>query len=149
MAEGARGLLDGYPVTVTIPVAWGEMDAFRHVNNIVYFRYFETARIEYLRRIGFGGERDEDGIGPIMANTHCRFRRPLTFPDTVTVGARVTEVGEDRFTMEYRLVSHALNDVAAEGGGVLVAYDYRALGKAPLPQAVREGIARMERSRAA
>jgi acyl-CoA thioester hydrolase len=144
MDERARELLDGFPVAVEIPVAWGEMDAFRHVNNIVYFRYFETARIEYLRRVGLGGERAEDGIGPIMRDVRCRFRRPVTFPDTVTVGARVTEMGEDRFTMEYRVVSRRQGDVAAEGSGVLVAYDYRALRKTVLPQAVGEAIERME-----
>jgi acyl-CoA thioester hydrolase len=144
MDDGASELLKRFPVAVEIPVAWGEMDAFRHVNNIVYFRYFETARIEYLRRVGFGGEREEDGIGPIMANVQCRFRRPVTFPDTVTVGARVPEVGEDRFTMDYRLVSRALGDVAADGSGVVVAYDYRALRKATLPAAVRAEIERLE-----
>ena len=144
MDERASELLNGFPVTVEIPVAWGEMDAFRHVNNTVYFRYFETVRIDYLRRVGMGAERAEDGIGPIMRDVQCRFRRPLTYPDTVTVGARVTEMGDDRFTMEYRVVSRKLADVAAEGSGVLVAYDYRTLRKAILPAEVRAAIERME-----
>ena len=46
-------LLKDYPVTVEVPVVWGEMDAFSHVNNVVYFRYFETARIAYFYEIDF------------------------------------------------------------------------------------------------
>ncbi|HEV2150017.1 MAG TPA: thioesterase family protein [Longimicrobiaceae bacterium] len=141
------GLLEGFPVVVDIPVHWGEMDYFRHVNNTVFFRYFESARIAYLDRIGFRAERAEAGMGPILASTHARFRRPLTYPDTVRVGARTTEVGEDRFTMEYRLVSTEQRAVAAEGGGVLVSFDYAAGRKAPLPEGVRTAIRRLEATR--
>ena len=130
-------LLEGFPVVVEVPVAWGEMDAFGHVNNVVYFRYFENARIEYLRRIGFA---DAQGVGPILASTGCRFRRPLTYPDTLHVGIRTTEVGADRFTIEYRLVSERLGEVAAEGTGVVVSYDYPNARKAPIPPPVRAAI---------
>jgi acyl-CoA thioester hydrolase len=136
--------LAGYPVVVELPVAWGDMDYFRHVNNIVFFRYFESARIEYLERIGFREIGEGQPVGPILASTDCRFRRPVTWPDTVAVGARVTEVGEDRFSMEYRLVSRKLGAVAAEGGGLLVSYDYEAQRKVPLPDAVRRAIGELE-----
>ncbi|HEX2189781.1 MAG TPA: thioesterase family protein [Longimicrobiaceae bacterium] len=150
MTENAvEGLLDAFPVVVTLPVQWGEMDYFRHVNNTVFFRYFESARIAYLERIGFREEGAAEGRGPILASTHARFRRPLTYPDTVRVGARTTELGDDRFTMEYRLVSEAQGAVAAEGGGVLVSFDYAAGRKAPLPAGVRGAIQRLEGGRAA
>lgn len=141
------GLLAGFPVIVAVPVHWGEMDYFRHVNNTVFFRYFESARIAYLDRIGFREERTEGGMGPILASTHARFRRPLTYPDTVRVGARTVELGADRFTMEYRLVSESQAAVAAEGGGVLVSFDYAAGRKGPLPEGVRRAIERLEETR--
>ena len=134
----SHALLADYPVVVEVDVAWGDMDAFAHVNNTMYFRYFETARIAFLDRIAFRGE---SGIGPILASTHCRFRRPLTYPDAVLVGARVSEIGDDRFTHEYRLVSRSLDEVAAEGGGVVVAYDYGRKTRCDIPADVR---ARME-----
>ena len=130
-------LLSGFPVTLSLPVRWGDMDAFGHVNNTVFFQYFESARIEYLRAIDFTAG---DGIGPILASTHCRFRRPLAFPDTVRVGARATTLETDRFSMAYRIVSDALGEVAADGGGVVVAYDYAAGRKAGIPEAVRRRI---------
>lgn len=136
----------GYAVIISLPVAWGEMDAFGHVNNIVYFRYFESARIAYLDAIGFRGDAGTGGVGPILASTHCRFRRPLAYPDTVRVGARSAEVGSDRFTMDYVIVSESLGEVAAEGGGVIVAYDYASGRKTTLPDHVRIRIADLERT---
>jgi acyl-CoA thioester hydrolase len=137
-------LLRDFPVVVEIPVAWAEMDYFRHVNNTVFFRWFESARIAYLTEIRFDDDEKQEGVGPILASTHARFRRPVTFPDRVRAGARVTEVAEDRFTMEYRVVSEAQEAVVAEGGGTVVSYHYGTRRKAPLPDPVRAAIRRLE-----
>jgi len=144
MPEPTPSPLVEFPIVVELPVFWGDMDAFRHVNNIVYFRYFESARIEYLERIGFRQEMENGGIGPILHSTQARFRRPIEWPDTVIVGARTTEVSDDRFTQEYRLVSRASGEVAAEGSAVLVAYDYPNARKAALPPRVRSAIGDIE-----
>lgn len=133
-----------FPVIVEVPVAWAEMDVFRHVNNTVFFRWFESARIGYLERIGFDDGGKHAGLGPILASTHARFRKPVFYPDTVLVGARASEVGEDRFTMEYAVVSTTQNVLAAEGGGVVVSYDYPNHRKAPLPAAVVANIRSIE-----
>ena len=132
--------LQGFPVTIEHPVRWGDMDAFAHVNNTVYFRYFEHVRIACFERIGFIDTMHGSGIGPILARTSCAFRVPLEYPDTVTVGTRITDVGEDRFTMLYRVWSHRKQVIAAEGDGRMVVFDYRAGQKAPLPPAVRAAI---------
>jgi acyl-CoA thioester hydrolase len=139
-------LLSGFPVTVEMAVAWGEMDSYRHVNNVVYFRYFENARLEYFRRLDwFAFERDT-GIGPILAATQARFRRPVTYPDTVVAAVRVASVAKDRFTMEYRLVSHELADIAAEGQGTIVTYHYSTGKKVPIPKELQHRIAALEAS---
>jgi acyl-CoA thioester hydrolase len=128
-------LLRGFPIIIDVPVAWGEMDAFGHVNNIVYFRYFESARMAYLDAIGFRG--DGGAAGPILASTHCRFRLAIEYPDTVRVGARTVGISDDRFTMEYRVVSNRHAAVAADGGGIVVAYDYGQRAKTSIPRDVR------------
>ena len=107
----------GFPVVVELPVVWGEMDSYRHVNNVVYFRYFESARLEYFRRLDWFEYEQQTGIGPILAATQARFRRPLTYPDTISVGARVAAVEEDRFTMEHLLVSRRLRPSRPKGKG--------------------------------
>jgi acyl-CoA thioester hydrolase len=137
-------LLSRYPVVIDLPVAWADMDYFRHVNNTVFFRFFESARIAYLERIGFADESSVTRVGPILHSTHCRFRLPLTYPDRVRVGARATDLRDDRFTMEYLVVSERMGRVAAEGGGVVVSYDYSAERKAPLPGPVAAAIRTLE-----
>src|SRR5438105_631032 len=105
MPDSIKPLLAGFPVVVQLPVVWGEMDSYRHVNNVVYFRYFESARLEYFRRLDWFEYEKETGIGPILASTQARFRRPLTYPDTVLIMARVGDLGEDRFTLGHRVIS--------------------------------------------
>jgi acyl-CoA thioester hydrolase len=136
-----------FPVIVELDVAWGEMDAYAHVNNVVYFRYFENARIVYLDHIGWMTSMRETGLGPIIASTQARFRKPVNYPDHLLVGARVTDVQSDRVTFEYKLVSTKLNAVAAEGLAVVVSYDYLQRSKAPIPKPIRKAIEEMERSR--
>lgn len=137
-------LLAGFPVVIETPVAWGEMDSLLHVNNTVYFRYFESARMTYFERIGFWEHMGRTGVGPILASTSCRFKLPLTYPDAVLIGAAVPEVGDDRFTMKYAVASRRHGRVAAEGEGLIVAYDYQQLKKAPLPDEIRERIRELE-----
>jgi acyl-CoA thioester hydrolase len=142
-AEAASHLRD-FPVVVRLPIHWGEMDAFGHLNNVVYFRFFETARIHYFERCGFMATYQEDRVGAILHSTSCRFRRPLHFPDSVLVGTRVQALGEDRFTMAYRVVSVAQRAIAADGTGLIVSFDYVNRTKVPLPLAVRQAILAIE-----
>ena len=137
-------ILDDYPVVIDVPIAWADMDAYQHVNNTIYFRWFESARIAFFERIGWYALKEQTGIGPILASTRCRFRIPLAYPDVVAVGARVSDVGADRFLMEYAAVSRNLDKLAAEGDGVVVSYDYQALGKTDLPSEIRRRLAELE-----
>ncbi|GAB7024855.1 acyl-CoA thioesterase [Geotalea toluenoxydans] len=137
-------ILKGFPIVVEFPVAWGEMDSQKHVNNVVYFRYMENARIAYYDRIGAWQMMEETGIGTVLASSDCRYRIPLTYPDTLSVGAKVVSIEADRFTMEYRVVSHRLGKLAAEGKGVLVAYDFREDRKTVLPEALVRNMEALE-----
>ena len=139
-------LLAHYPVVIEIPVAWGEMDAMGHINNIVYFRYFESARIAYFQKLGFLAAGDTAPVGPILGAIQCKFKMPLTFPDTVSVGTRVTRIETDRFVMAYAVMSHKEQRIAAEGEGVIVAYNYREGKKAILPDEIIQRIQMLEAS---
>lgn len=137
-------LLAAYPVTLTLRVAWGDMDAFQHVNNTVYFRYFESARIAYLERLDVADFVSMQGVGPILHSVNCRFRVPVTYPDTVYVGVRVTALGSDRMIMDQCLVSEKYGKIAAQGDAITVTYDYAKGAKAPLPALVRARILALE-----
>jgi len=133
------------PVTIEIPLAWGEMDALGHVNNVVYFRYLESSRVAYIDRLNWGrGTLAAEGVGFILQSVQARFRRPLVYPDTVRVTARLAELESDRFTLEHEVISTALGDVAALGRGTIVTYDYGKQSKAPMPDRLRQAILTLE-----
>jgi acyl-CoA thioester hydrolase len=141
-------VLAGFPVIVEQTVVWGDMDSFRHVNNVVYFRYFENARLEYFRRLDWDSIQDATGIGPILHSTQARFRLPLTYPDSIRISARIKESGADRFTLEHRIWSHRLGAIATEGTGLVVAFDYIRGQKASIPDELRRRIDVLESSAA-
>lgn len=134
-----------YPIREEVSLAWGDMDAFQHVNNTVYFRWFESARIAYFQRTRVLEVMESTGVGPILAATDCRFRIPLTYPDRVTALARVSQLGSDRFLMDYAVHSETSSALAAEGHGLIVMFDYRNQRKAALPDEVRERILSLEK----
>jgi len=139
--------LSRYPHVLDLAVGWSDMDSFEHVSNLVYFRYFQDARIGYLNRVGWMESKRLTGKGPIVKSTGATYRKPVRFPDTVRVGVRAAEVGDDRVTFEHLLVSAAAG-VACEGVAVLVSYDYTVGAKCPLPPAVRAAIRALEATRA-
>lgn len=137
-------LLEDFPVAITLPVQWGDEDPFRHVNNTVYLRWCETARVEYLTRIGLWQARPGEGIGPILASISCDYRLALTYPDQVVVGARVTSIGNSSFRMAHRVVSLGKNALAAESDSTIVVLDYACQKSVPVPTVVRQAIEELE-----
>jgi acyl-CoA thioester hydrolase len=138
--ETMENYLEGYSFVIELPVIWGDMDALQHVNNTVYFRYFESVRMAYFEKLGFWEFMQQTGIGPILASTQCRFKIPLTYPDQVSVGTKIRDLQEDRFVMEYAVFSHRHRKIAAHGDGLIVSYNYRELAKTPLPDELKKRI---------
>ncbi|MDF2153005.1 thioesterase family protein [Vibrio sp. CAU 1672] len=137
-------LLNAFPVITEIKVAWGEMDALQHVNNSVYFRYFETARLDYFTKINLLVDIQQSHIGPVLSETQCRYKLPVTYPDTLLIGSRVTQIQADRFTMEYQVVSKKWNKVTTIGTATGVMYDFKTNQKATLPGHTRDAILSLE-----
>lgn len=133
-----------FPISVRIPVAWGEMDAFQHVNNMVYARWLEAARIVYFERLELLKRVREEGVGPILARSVIDFRRPVAYPDTVRVDASVSRVGTSSFAMSFRVWSEAQEAEVAAGEQVIVHFDYRAARATPLDAPLRAAIEALE-----
>lgn len=143
--EGKHPLLDDYPVVARETVRFCDMDAYGHVNNAVYLRFFESARMAYFEEVGFLLDLDNPGIGPILAETSVRFMLPLRQPDMVCTGARITKLEDRWFEMDYRVVSTAHNKIAAQGSGRVVVYDYVNQTKASLPAQPRRAMTLLEK----
>lgn len=115
-----------------IAVAWGEMDALQHVNNVVYFRYFETARIDFFNRHFPLDELYQSGVGPVISENHARYKRPVTFPDTLEVSVSISDVHADRFTMHYTVFSQRQQAITTTGSSQAVMFNFKTGKKAPL-----------------
>mgnify|MGYP000670986360 CR=1 FL=1 len=125
--------LSSFPVIIDSPVRWGDMDAFGHVNNVVFFQYFESARIAYLEKINYQQIFQQTNVSIILASVDCKFILPLFYPDFIQIGAKVTDVQADRFIMDYAIFSTSQNKIAAIGSSNIVTYDYKLNKKAPVP----------------
>ena len=121
---------------MVIPIRWGDMDAMGHVNNTLYFRYIEIARLEWLYRIG--GPPDPDGSGPVVVNAFCNFLRQLEFPGDILARHYVANPGRSSFDTYVTLErTDRPGLIHAEGGSKTVWTDFRAQKSVPLPDWVR------------
>jgi acyl-CoA thioester hydrolase len=122
-------------------IRWGDMDAFGHVNNTVYFRYMETARVALLEHVGIQFGVDE-GQGPVIVTAYCTFSKQLTYPGEIEVRTFVGQPGRSSIevTHEIRLVGPDGDapEVHAQGGAKVVWVDYAAGKSVPLPSQLRD-----------
>jgi acyl-CoA thioester hydrolase len=122
-----------------MPIRWGDMDSLGHVNNTVYFRYIESARIAWLEQAG--AAPDAAGEGPVIVSAYCSFLKQLKYPGEIEVSTFVGPPGRSSFevTHEIRLVGPDGQPGAlhAEGGAKVVWVDLVAEKSVPLPEAMR------------
>ncbi len=122
-----------------IPVRWGDMDAYGHINNAMYLRYMEEARIQLLYKAGI--KMDGRGLGPVIVNASSTFLLPVTYPDTLVIECSVAEPGRSSFISYYRLYSQSLNDrLVCEGSAKIVWIDPDHGKSVPLPEKIRSMI---------
>ena len=125
--------------TTRMPVRWGDMDAYGHVNNTVYFRYFEQTRVEWAERMG-SRVSPEEPVGPVIINASCTFLIPMTYPGTVEVRTYAGHPGRSSVQthVEMRIVGD--DQLYAEGAAKMVWMDTQTGKSAPIPDHVRAAL---------
>lgn len=123
----------------SIPIRWGDMDAFGHVNNTVYFRYIEQARINWFS--DSLGSLGEGGNGPVLVKADCTFLRQLRYPGTVDVHISVGAIGRSSMETTYRLErSDEPGVVYAEGAAKVVWVSFAEEKSMALPAHIRDRL---------
>ena len=117
------------------PVRWGDMDALGHVNNTVYFRYMEQARLEWLYELAQEGVGYLSGTGPVIVNASCTFMVPIVYPGDVEVRMYLAEPGRSSIGSHYEL--DCAGKRMAEGDAKIVWIDLASGRSVPLPDQVR------------
>ena len=130
--------IDLCPSVTKLMVQWGDMDALGHVNNVVYFRWFETSRIHYLEQSGISDELGKRQVGPILAATDCNYVKQVHYPDTVRVGTMIKRLGRSSATLVHIAHSEQLGVTVANGESVVVVFDFNTQRPVRIPQEVRD-----------
>jgi len=137
-------LKEGYPTKIEVPVHWGDMDAAKHVNNSIYLKWGETARIGYFQKMKMDTTFGGGTAGPILGYQDCKYIYPITFPDQALIACRTKEILADRFVMECLVYSKSKDRLAAISTQTILAYSYVELKKVALPVAWVEAIKKLE-----
>jgi acyl-CoA thioester hydrolase len=125
--------------TIRMAIRWGDMDAMGHVNNTVYFRYIEQARIDWLSQLGCAP--DPQGEGPVIINARCTFLRQLTYPGDIEIRTFVGEFGRTSFETYHEIRRTDQPDLlCAEGGAKVVWVNFPLQKSMPLSPALRERL---------
>lgn len=131
-----------YPIIHHQPIHWGEMDAFNHLNNVVFYRYAESARIAYLQALGmFDGS-----MVTVLAQSSCQYLRPVTYPDTLLLGVRCQRLGNTSIVIEYSYYSCTQEAIVATADAVIVRLESNGKDKLPWTNEERGHLVALEAS---
>jgi acyl-CoA thioester hydrolase len=117
---------DGWPYSYVDRVRFGDLDAMRHLNNVAFLQFFESARIAYLTTLipGHSPIAPEGDFGLIFAECHVNYRAPAFYEEEIRTWIRPGDVARSSFKVHFEMVAEGDGRLLAEGYGVLVGYDY-------------------------
>ena len=133
---------DAFPWFSTITTRWMDNDVYHHVNNVVYYSFFDTVIAEFLRREG-GFAFETSGVVGLAVESSCRYRRPIAFPQVVHAGLRVAHLGNSSVRYEVGIFADDDIDAAADGYFVHVFVARESNRPTPIPSGIRAAMERV------
>ncbi|MCW8881384.1 MAG: acyl-CoA thioesterase [Sedimenticola sp.] len=131
---------DDYRYFYTIPTRWNDNDQFGHLNNVIYYRLYEALIVQYLTEAGLDWMKDP--VIPYAAESLCRFRRAVSFPDLLDLGLRVMKVGRTSVVYAVAMFRKGEQEAAATGHWVHVYVDRESQQPMPVPELIRSVMLR-------
>ncbi len=145
MEEASRpAALREFPVVIELPIQWGDLDAYGHVNNLVYLKWFEAARAVYGTRVGVQLLPGSEGVGAMVASISCKYLRQRSYPGRVFSGVRVVRVSIGSVTLESRIVDGQTGVPVAEASCDAVLYDQATESPIPIPGHILSAVEALE-----
>ena len=135
--------LDSYPHHLTIPTRWADNDVYGHVNNSVYYFYFDTVVNKWLIENGLLEIGKSDVIG-LVVGTSCDYFAPMSFPDTVVAGLRAAKIGSSSVTYEIGLFRNDETTASAQGTFVHVYVDEKTRRPTPLSDQMKDTLKKIQ-----
>lgn len=125
-----------YPVEIN--VHWGDQDALGHVNNTIFFRYFETARIHMFNESGIWSAFEKNKLYVVLAKIECNFLRSIHFPETVIAQCGIVVIGNSSITIEHQIFTKSNGQLVATGQGIVVCADPIAQKSVKIPEEIKQ-----------
>ena len=132
-----------FPVKLTLRIDWAELDLFGHVNNVMFIKYVQAARVNYWEQIGLYQHFRATNEGPMLASVTCQFRKPIHYPGTVTIQTRMKSIGNTSFSFQHQVLDQE-GTLAAEAEDVMVMFDFNNNEKLPFPNEFRKKAEALE-----
>ena len=136
--------IEGFPIVVELPIQWGDLDAYGHVNSLVYLKWFEAARAVYAATVGVDVLPGREGMGGVLASITCKYLRQLSYPGNILSGVRAARVSIASITLEFQITDAMLGIPVAQGSCDAVLYDYGTENPIPVPDHVRQAVEELE-----
>jgi acyl-CoA thioester hydrolase len=127
---------------LTIKIDWADLDLFGHVNNVVFFKYIQSARVNYCELIGLTSLDERDKLSFMVASSQCQFKKPLHYPGEICVRVRVDWIKNTCFQLVYRLEKN--NELIAEAQDVIVVFNHLVKTKVLVSEGIRKAISERE-----
>lgn len=128
---------------LTLRIDWSELDLFGHVNNVMFYKYIQAARVRFWEQIGLYDQFKNDGIAPLLASATIDFKKPLMYPGNVIIQYTPAFIKNTSFGLEYSLLNDK-NEIVAFGRDTMVLYDFNKNEKLNIPDNLRENINKLK-----
>lgn len=127
----------GLETKITLRIDWSELDVFGHVNNVMFTKYAQAARLNFVEAIGLMELYKTDKIGFMVAETNCQFKKELLFPGNIHIETKIEFVKNTSFALLHTMMNDA-NEIVAIARDVLVVFDFNKKEKCLIPQSMNE-----------
>jgi acyl-CoA thioester hydrolase len=125
-----------YNTKINIAIDWADLDLFGHVNNVTFFKYIQSARVNYCELIGLTALNNTDKLSFMVASSQCQFKKPLLYPNKIFVSCKTTWIKNSSFQLNY-LITLEDGTLIAEAEDVLVVFNHQQKIKAMLNEEIR------------
>ena len=125
-----------YPFPIKQQVLWGEMDAFNHINNVIYFRYFETGRVQFFNQTDLWKTFVDEDIRIVVGKLECNYIREIVHPAEIEIAVGIKKVGNSSLIVHHKVTCNG--EIAAHGDGIIVATDPKTGKSKPWTNLLRE-----------
>ena len=122
---------------ISLRIDWSELDVFGHINNVMFNKYAQAARLNYVDTIGLMELHKTQNIGFMVAETNCQFKKELHFPGNINIQTKIDFVKNTSFALEHTMTNDN-GELVAVAKDVLVVFDFNKKEKCLIPEKIRE-----------